>query len=68
MRDHSESRRPFPSAQGAIGGKVAGSTIVSIETRADGNAAYEARLIRSDGTRATVYVDKQFNVVSTQPG
>jgi hypothetical protein len=47
---------------------VAGSTIVSIETRADGNAAYEARLIRSDGTRATVYVDKQFNVVSTQPG
>jgi hypothetical protein len=47
-------------------GRVAGSTIVRVETDADGNAAYEAHLIRTDGTPATVYVDKQFNVVSVE--
>ncbi|MDX6593346.1 MAG: hypothetical protein QOJ13_2542 [Gaiellales bacterium] len=54
------------SVKQAALGKVAGSTIVRIETDADGNAAYEAHLIRSDGTPATVYVDKQFNVVSVE--
>jgi hypothetical protein len=31
---------------------------------ADGNAAYEVHMVRADGTPATVYVDKQFDVVS----
>jgi len=54
------------SVREAALGRVAGSTIVRIETDADGNAAYEAHLIRSDGTPATVYVDKAFNVVSVE--
>jgi hypothetical protein len=44
--------------------KVPGGTIVRIETDADGNAAYEAHVVKSDGTAATVYVDKSFNFVS----
>ena len=42
------------------------STIVRIETDADGNGAYEAHLLKSDGTAATVYVDESFNVVSVE--
>ena len=34
----------------------------------DGNAAYEAHLVKADGTPATVYVNKQFQVVSVQAG
>ena len=48
--------------------KVSGGTILRVETDADGNAAYEAHMVRSDGTRVTVYVDKSFNVVGTKPG
>jgi hypothetical protein len=48
--------------------KVAGATIIRVETDADGNAAYEAHIVKADGTRATVYVDKQFEVVSVQTG
>ena len=48
--------------------KVSGGTIVRVETDADGNAAYEAHMVRSDGTRVTVYVNKSFEVVGTQPG
>jgi hypothetical protein len=44
--------------------KVPGGTIVRVETDADGNAAYEAHLVKADGTPATVYVNKQFAVVS----
>jgi hypothetical protein len=44
--------------------KVPGATIVRVETDADGNAAYEAHVVKSDGTAATVYVDKDFNFVS----
>jgi hypothetical protein len=44
--------------------KVPGATIVRVETDADGNAAYEAHVVKSDGTPATVYVDKDFNFVS----
>ena len=44
--------------------KVPGATIVRVETDADGHAPYEAHIIKSDGTPATVYVDKSFNVVS----
>lgn len=48
--------------------KVPGGTIVRVETDADGNALYEAHMTKSDGTPVTVYVDKNFNVVSTASG
>jgi glycine cleavage system protein P-like pyridoxal-binding family len=44
--------------------KLPGGTIVRVETDADGNAAYEAHMTTADGSRATVYVDKSFKVVS----
>ena len=46
--------------------KVSGGTIVRVETDADGNAAYEAHMTKSDGTPVTVYVDNQYNVVSVE--
>jgi hypothetical protein len=46
--------------------KVPNGTIVRVETDADGNAAYEAHMTKADGTPVTVYVDKQFNVVSVE--
>lgn len=46
--------------------EVANATIVRVETDADGNAAYEAHIVKADGTPATVYVDKQFNVISVE--
>jgi hypothetical protein len=46
--------------------KVAGGTVVRVETDADGNAAYEAHMVKADGTPATVYVDKDFNFVSVE--
>jgi hypothetical protein len=45
-----------------------GATIVRVETDADGNARYEAHVIESDGTLATVYVDESFALVSVQAG
>jgi hypothetical protein len=48
--------------------KVPGGTIVRVETDADGNAAYEAHMVKADGSPATVYVNKQFQVVSVQTG
>ena len=42
------------------------ATVVRIETDADGHAAYEAHVLKSDGTPATVYVDKSFNIVSVE--
>jgi hypothetical protein len=48
--------------------KVSGGTIERVETDADGNAAYEAHMTRSDGSRVTVYVSKSFEVVGTQAG
>jgi hypothetical protein len=44
--------------------KVAGGTIVRAETDADGNALYEAHMTNASGAAVTVYVDKDFNVVS----
>jgi hypothetical protein len=49
-----------------VNAKLSGATIVRIETDADGNAAYEAHVTKADGTPATVYVDKDFNYVSTE--
>jgi hypothetical protein len=46
--------------------KVDNGTIERVETDADGHAAYEAHVIRQDGTPVTVYVDKQFNVVGVE--
>jgi hypothetical protein len=46
--------------------KLPGGTIVRVETDADGNAAYEAHMTKADGTRATVYVNEQFEVVSVE--
>jgi uncharacterized membrane protein YkoI len=46
--------------------KVPGATVVRVETDADGHAAYEAHLTKSDGTLATVYVDKDLNFVSVE--
>jgi len=48
--------------------KVPGGTIIRVETDADGNAAYEAHMTKSDGTPVTVYVDKDFNFVSVDTG
>jgi len=48
--------------------KVSGGTIDRVETDADGHAAYEAHMTRSDGSRVTVYVSKAFEVVGTQSG
>ena len=48
--------------------KVSGGTIDRVETDADGHAAYEAHMTRSDGSRVTVYVNKSFAVVGEQSG
>jgi hypothetical protein len=46
--------------------KVPNGTIVRVETDADGNAAYEAHMTKSDGTPVTVYVNKDFEFVSVE--
>jgi hypothetical protein len=46
--------------------KVSGGTVVRIESDADGHAAYEAHMLKADGTPATVYVDASFNFVSVE--
>jgi hypothetical protein len=48
--------------------KVPGGTIVRVETDADGNSAYEAHMVKADGSPVTVYVNKQFDVVSVESG
>jgi len=45
--------------------KTGGGTVERVETDADGHAAYEAHVLKSDGTHVTVYVNKQFEVVGT---
>jgi hypothetical protein len=46
--------------------KVSGGTIVRVETDADGHAKYEAHMTDASGAPITVYVDADFNVVSTE--
>jgi hypothetical protein len=46
--------------------KVSGGTIIRVETDADGNALYEAHMTNASGTPVTVYVDKDYNVVSVE--
>jgi hypothetical protein len=47
---------------------VPGATIVRVETDADGHAKYEAHVMKSDGSPATVYVDESFKLVSVEAG
>jgi hypothetical protein len=58
-RDQGEAARP---------GEVPGGTIIRVETDADGHAAYEAHMVKADGTPVTVYVNQQFQVVSMKSG
>jgi hypothetical protein len=46
--------------------RVSGGSVVRVETDADGHAAYEAHMVDANGAPVTVYVDKQFNVVSVE--
>ena len=48
--------------------KTGGGTVKRVDTDSDGHAAYEAHIVKADGTRVTVYVDKQFNVVGVESG
>ena len=48
--------------------EVPGGTVDQLETDAQGHAAYEAHMITSDGNRVTVYINAQFEVVSTEEG
>jgi hypothetical protein len=43
-----------------------GATVVRVETDADGHSAYEAHMVKADGTPVTVYVDKSFAVVGVE--
>ena len=42
--------------------------MIRVETDADGNAAFEAHVVQSDGKPATVYVSKAFEVVKVETG
>jgi hypothetical protein len=46
--------------------KVPGGTVVRVESDADGRAAYEAHMTDGSGAPVTVYVDKDFQYVSTE--
>lgn len=47
--------------------KVPGATVDRVETDAD-SGAYEAHVTKSDGSQATVKVDKAFNVTGVEQG
>jgi hypothetical protein len=46
--------------------KVPGGTVIRVETDADGNAKYEAHMTDADGNPVTVYVDANYDYVSTE--
>jgi hypothetical protein len=46
---------------------VPGAAIERVETDAEG-AAYEAHMVKADGSQVTVKVDKDFNVTATEDG
>lgn len=52
----------------AASAEADGGTIERLETDAEGNAAYEAHIVKADGTRMTVYVNEEFEVVSVDSG
>ncbi len=43
-----------------------GATVVRVETDADGHAAYEAHMVKADGTPVTVYVNRSYEVVAVE--
>lgn len=51
----------------AVTAKYPDAEIQRVENDAEG-AAYEAHIIQSDGTRATVKLDKSFTITSTETG
>jgi hypothetical protein len=59
---------PLSKVTAAAKAKVLGGTIIRVEADADGNSAYEAHMVKADGTPVTVYVNKQFDVVSVESG
>jgi uncharacterized membrane protein YkoI len=48
--------------------ELSGATIQRVENDADGGAAYEAHVLKSDGSEATVLVNKSFEVVKVVTG
>jgi hypothetical protein len=54
--------------EAAANARFPGAAIVRTETDADGSDVYEVHMVRADGTPATVYVDRQFDVVGVQTG
>jgi hypothetical protein len=54
--------------EAAATARFPGAAIVRTETDADGSDVYEVHMVRADGTPVTVYVDRQFDVVSVQAG
>jgi len=46
--------------------KVPGGTVIRVETDADGHAKYEAHMTDASGNPVTVYVDANFDYVSTE--
>jgi hypothetical protein len=54
--------------QAAAVARVSDATVSRVETDADGHAAYEVHMVRSDGTLVTVYVDKAYQVVGVETG
>jgi uncharacterized membrane protein YkoI len=52
--------------QAAVAKVGSGATVIRVETDAEGHAPYEVHMVNSDGTPTTVYVDKQFKVVSVE--
>jgi len=54
-------------AKAAANAAVPNATIERVETDAEG-AAYEAHMVKSDGTHVTVKMDKDFKVTGTETG
>lgn len=54
-------------ARAAALAAVPGATVDRVETDADG-AVYEAHMTKSDGTKVTVKLDKDFKVTATEDG
>jgi hypothetical protein len=66
LRRDPADRRRAGEGHGRREGEVSGGTIIRVETDADGNAAYEAHMTDSSGAPVTVYVDKNYDVVSVE--
>ena len=54
-------------AKAAALAKIPGATIDRVETDANDGATYEAHITKSDGSHATVLMDKSFTVTSVLP-